>query len=76
MADDGSTTKSLPVFKRVRIRKCRCSLRNITEKEAEDKKCPGRVYGFGATIGQCQANAKATAPQVCRKYYGHCGWTK
>lgn len=36
--------------------------------------CPPRVYGIGKTMHDCQNNAKFTAPQQCRQYYGHFSW--
>jgi len=57
---------------RSKIRQCRCSLRDAPPNIMA--LCPARVYGTGATMHDCQNNAKFTAPQECRRYYGHCGW--
>ncbi|MCW5554525.1 MAG: hypothetical protein KIS67_20495 [Verrucomicrobiae bacterium] len=59
---------------RSRLRQCRCTKRFTEEEPPAD--CPDRVYGWGTTRGSCQRDAKATAPPHCRKYYGHCDWTK
>jgi hypothetical protein len=61
-----------PTFRRIRDRGCRCSLRLAPPDIMEQ--CPPRVFGKGVTLGECQNNAKLTAPQQCRQYYGHCGW--
>lgn len=55
-------------------RKCRCSLRHMSDPDRTKHGCPDRVFGQGPTRKRCQAAAKSTAPQACRKYYGHCGW--
>jgi hypothetical protein len=55
-------------------RKCRCSLRHISDPDHEKHGCPGRVYGYGPTLGQCQENAMQKTPVACRRYYGHCSW--
>ena len=38
--------------------------------------CPDRVYADNARndIGQCQKDAKNTAPEHCRQFYAHCGF--
>jgi RHS repeat-associated protein len=54
-----------------RVRNCRCTKRFVEEEPPAD--CPDRVYGTGATRGDCQRAAKARAPEHCRKYYAHCG---
>jgi len=56
------------------IRQCRCTIRYAPPDIMAQ--CPPRVYGMGVTIGDCQNNAKFTAPQQCRQYYGHCGFTQ
>ena len=53
-------------------RRCRCSIRMAPPEIMAE--CPHRVFGTGLTLGECQNNAKFTAPQQCRQYYGHCGW--
>jgi hypothetical protein len=56
------------------VRQCRCTIRYAPPEIMAD--CPPRVYGTGITIGDCQNVAKFTAPQKCRQYYGHCGFTQ
>jgi len=51
--------------------RCRCTIRYAPPDIFA--RCPPRVYGTGFTMGECQNNAKFTAPQECRQYYGHCG---
>jgi RHS repeat-associated protein len=55
-------------------RTCRCTFRHGSDPVREG--CPDRVYGEGATLGICQKAAKWTAPEPCRKYYGHCDWVR
>lgn len=54
------------------LRNCRCSIRYAPPDIMAQ--CPERVYGRGLTMHDCQNVAKFTAPQQCRRYYGHCGW--
>jgi len=35
------------------------------------EKCPDRVVGYGPNKAIAQRAAKLTAPEHCRKYYGH-----
>jgi RHS repeat-associated protein len=51
---------------------CRCTIRYAPPDIMAI--CPPRVYGRGSTIGECQNNAKETAPAQCRRYYGHCSF--
>ena len=51
---------------------CRCTLRYAPADLTAT--CPPRVFGTGWPIGICQRNAKMTAPEPCRRYYGHCGY--
>jgi RHS repeat-associated protein len=57
-------------------KRCRCTIRYLDDKLRKEWGCPDRVYadGDGKNLGACQKAAKDTAPQKCRKYYGHCGW--
>jgi RHS repeat-associated protein len=58
-----------------RLRRCRCTIRHMPDPDRRRHNCPDRVYGWGYTMRECQAAAKATAPRPCRAYYAHCGWT-
>jgi RHS repeat-associated protein len=58
-------------FCAARAFRCRCTIRYAPPDIFA--RCPPRVYGTGFTMGECQNNAKFTAPQECRQYYGHCG---
>jgi RHS repeat-associated protein len=55
-----------------RSNRCRCTIRYAPADIMAQ--CPPRVFGTGSTMHDCQNNAKFTAPQKCRQYYGHCGW--
>ena len=58
---------------------CRCTLRHMPDPDRIKHNCPPRVYATVSnktSIGVCQAAAKRTAPEACRKYFGHCGWTR
>jgi RHS repeat-associated protein len=57
-------------------RRCRCTIRYLDDKLRQEWGCPDRVYAYGdgKDLGACQKAAKETAPEKCRKYYGHCGW--
>lgn len=59
---------------RNRVQKCRCTIRYASQSIMNQ--CPDRVYGTSTTgdIGACQNDAKNTAPQQCRQYYGHCSF--
>ena len=59
---------------RSNMQRCRCTIRYAPPDIMAQ--CPPRVYGVGATMHDCQNNAKFTAPQQCRRYYGHCGWVR
>lgn len=54
-------------------RKIRCTARPHGGQNPPDH-CPKRVFGTGKTKGEAQRDAKNTAPEECRKFYGHCGW--
>jgi hypothetical protein len=56
---------------RARSIRCRCSARPF-ENRNPPPDCPSHVEGVGIDRGSCQANAKNTAPQHCRAFYGHC----
>jgi hypothetical protein len=56
---------------RPRTVRCRCRVRSFRNLNPPAD-CPPRVESFGVDIGRCQANAKNTAPQHCRAFYGHC----
>ena len=59
---------------RSNMQRCRCTIRYAPPDIMGQ--CPPRVYGVGATMHDCQNNAKFTAPRQCRRYYGHCGWLR
>lgn len=56
------------------MRRCRCTIRYAPPNIMAQ--CPPRVYGVGSTMHDCQNNAKFSAPQQCRRYYGHFGWVR
>ena len=39
---------------------------------ADALNCPKIVEGVGADNREAQKNAKCSAPEECRKFYGHC----
>ena len=51
--------------------RCRCTIRYAPPDIMAE--CPPRVIGEGENMRTCQNDAKFTAPQQCRRYYGHCG---
>ena len=55
-----------------RMRRCRCTIRYAPPDIMAQ--CPPRVYGTGTNMHDCQNDAKFSAPQQCRQYYGHCGF--
>ena len=63
-------------YKCKKTRRCRCSIRHMPDPERKRHNCPGHVFGEGETRGECQKNAKLTAPKACRAFYGHCDWVK
>jgi hypothetical protein len=50
---------------------CKCKARS-TSKENPPDHCPNFVWGEGKSRGIAQENAKLTAPEECRKFYGYC----
>jgi hypothetical protein len=57
---------------RSKVFRCRCKLRHMADEERRRYGCPGIVEGVGEMMGECQEDAKRTAPIQCRAHYGHC----
>jgi hypothetical protein len=68
-----STSDEIILFaSRSKVFRCRCLLRHMTDEERQRYGCPGIVEGVGEMMGECQEDAKRTAPIQCRAHYGHC----
>jgi len=66
-------TKTVSQFstRRSAVWRCKCKARS-TSKENPPDHCPDFVWGEGDSRGTAQKDAKLTAPEECRKFYGHC----
>lgn len=53
------------------VYEAKCKAR-YTGGENPPAHCPKFVYGRGSSRREAQKNAKLTAPEECRKFYGHC----
>ena len=66
-------TKTVSQFSKRRstVIECKCKARFTKDKNPPDH-CPPIVTGTGESNQEAQKNAKWTAPEECRMFYGHC----
>jgi len=65
-------TKTVYQFsKRRSVIECKCKARFTKDQNPPDH-CPDFVWGRGESNGEAQKDAKLTAPEECRMFYGHC----
>ena len=52
---------------------CKLKFRQDNPRAMDElrERCPKFVSGFGKNSGECQDNAKLTAPRECREFYAH-----